>query len=150
MELNKYNKKTKTIFDKSLKKDIDNITNLLLEEYNITDKQHNKIITNEQLYTKIYNLFNPPEKPIEFCLGFKINNNRCSRKPFGEYRYCKSHLLQDTIYQKLQNLYKQNINGILYYIDEKYIYNDKAKKIGYIDNLEYIFTEDPFLLGEIN
>lgn len=149
MELNKFSKKSKTLLDKSLKKDIDSICNLLLQDFVICDKYDNNPITHQLLYTKIHDLFQPPQQKLTFCNGFTKDLTRCSRKPFENYKYCKSHLAKNLPKQELSKYTKKYIDNVLYFTDHKYIYNSENQKVGYVYNNDYILTDDPFLLGEL-
>lgn len=57
--------------------------------------------------------------------------------------------------QEIKNLKTKFINDAFYYIDDKYIYDKNTyEKVGYIQNKDttenqFIFTENPFLLGTL-
>lgn len=158
MELHKYNKKTKNLLDKSLLKDINSIANVLIQDYDIYNKNNDKQkITHNEIFEKIQNLFKPPIQVINICCGITKSNTRCTRQPIENYKYCKSHVYQAIILSQDESeiidttLEKIYIKDQKYYINKKYIYdtNKQSKsKVGYIKNKEFILTDDPFLLGE--
>ena len=46
------------------------------------------------------------------------------------------------------NYKKQLIDNSFYYIDDSFIYNTSTlEKVGYIENNEFILTDDPFILN---
>jgi len=62
--------------------------------------------------------------------------------------------IKDDIQLKKDTLEKHFIDNILYYVDEKYIYDENYCKTGYIENdndniKNYILITDPFILQNI-
>lgn len=63
-------------------------------------------------------------------------------------KYNKVDYTQNKI--QIENIKKVFIEDSFYLIDDKYIYDkDTCEKVGYIENENFIFTEDPFLLGNV-
>jgi hypothetical protein len=98
--------------------------------------------------------------------------SRCTKNSNDNFNYCKLHLKKQCLQslksnnvrdevdyviidnpsnQNLQsNLKKKFIQDSFYFIDSKYIYaTDDHRKVGIIENNQYILTDDPFVLGTL-
>lgn len=135
----------------------------LCNNYKVFDK-NDKMILSDDL-SEI--LLSP--KIIKKCIGFTKTSPiaQCSRNALVNCDYCKIHLNKQVIYEKQPekliscivipkeksvsklNLVKKFINDSFYFTSNTFIYNNDLQKIGYIDNKEYVFTSDPFILGLI-
>lgn len=98
---------------------------------------------------------------------------RCTKNASEDFNYCKLHLkkeLHKQLYQSKEQkhqqcvieeinasvvapslgLQKKFIQDSFYYIDSAFIYAiDDRRRVGIIENQEYILTDDPFVLGLI-
>lgn len=140
----------------------------LCKDYTIYDTDDN-LIDSDVLYKRILT-----PKTVKRCIGVTNTNpvSQCSRNAIDNYDYCKTHLykmcLQSNededvlssltnieylsmpqVENDYKNLKKKFIDDSFYYIDEKYIYDSSYSKVGYIQNNNYILTNDPFILETI-
>jgi hypothetical protein len=180
MELQKILKRFKNLdssLEKAYKKDIKQIIQNILEEYDVFYKNTSDKVALEEFN----NIFTEEEDPI--CLGISKNGNKCCRKsqPFSEY--CKIHfylkfnrklnkeennifiinendnknvekieLLKESTFtddiNRRQDMEKIFIEDSFYYKDKEFIYDtSNFNKVGYIQNEQVFLTDDPFILG---
>ena len=88
MELQKLLKRFKNLdssLEKAYKKDIKQIIQNILEEYDVFYKNTSDKVTLEEFN----NIFTEEEDPI--CLGISKNGNKCCRKSQPHSNYCKMH-----------------------------------------------------------
>lgn len=160
-------------YQKLISKDIETIINHIFDNYTVTEK--NTSIEVEK-NTIISHFLSKKEPIIKRCCGINQNGSQCSRNTLENKMYCKIHILKyDTSLfsmkqtpQKLEQIELQKnefvdyekcekpdvsqlkkifIDDSFYYVDEKYMYDYITKeKIGFIDNGEYILSNDPFIL----
>jgi Fe-S-cluster containining protein len=170
MELQKLLKRFKNLdssLEKAYKKDIKQIIQNILEEYDVFYKNTSDKVTLEEFN----NIFTEEEDPI--CLGISKNGNKCCRKSQPHSNYCKMHFYlefnkklneENNIFIINKNVEKTEIlnKGTLpsidmekifiedsfYYKDKEFIYDtSNFNKVGYIQNEQVFLTDDPFILG---
>lgn len=178
MELNKLIEKTKNFPDKiqnALKKDIITIVGLLIENYDIYERDSKVRITKEELQNSLFRYLQTEEI---LCSAIKKNGLRCLNKGHGGTRYCKIHYNKH-MFDELQNRMNTQIDvdtepillfedvsvaeepkktrmklidDTFYLVDDQFIYDKNSyEKVGYISkDGEYILTDDPFILGVSN
>lgn len=146
----KINNETEFLSNKSINKKIcegicknGNRCNRLIDMDNIYCKRHLSEI-NEYKKQVEKEMFN------ESLYGYHLINNN-DQDDNDDDKEDKEIIIDN------KNLQKRLINDCFYLVDNKYIYDsDNYKRVGYINNkedcndndsLNYIFTEDPFLLG---
>ena len=137
----------------------------LLKNYKVYDVNDN-IVDKDILYDQLI-----VAKVVKRCVGVTNTNpiSQCTKKALDNYDYCKTHLSKmcfkkveedcvdkcliyfesnDKISSESQNsnLRKKFIDDSFYLIDDKFIYDNDYKKVGYIENSRYILTNDPFIL----
>lgn len=155
-----------------IRKDVEVLLGALMANYDIY--KNGEPVNKKVLYNKLLlDLSN-----IHSCNAV-INGKLCKMKKVNNFDYCKKHLVNSTSFNSnftlnteskeinmckisvsVQNdidISKQDYTKLLiddtfYYIDKdnKFIYNSKLEKVGYISNDEYILTDDPFILDVIS
>ena len=149
---------------------IRNTLKKIYKNYIVVDPNTNDIISLECLNNKL-------KEEIKRCIGVN-NNKQCTKNAESNESYCKLHIKKYTaarqkdelkieiecderderdkslITTELKDVQKKFIDGKMYYIDDKYIYeynydNSTLYKVGYIKNNEYYITCDPFVLSLI-
>lgn len=140
----------------------------ICNDYKVYDTNDN-IVDKDILYDQLM-----VPKVIKRCVGVTNTNpiSQCTKKALDNYDYCKTHLskmcfnknekekeYEDDIFITLElnnthehnmNLKKKFIEDSFYLVDNKFIYDNSYKKVGYIDTefeeTKYILTDDPFIL----
>lgn len=147
----------------ALHKDIGGILTTITERYNIVYKGTDKRVPLEELE----NLFLP-----RTCNVVSPNTgNRCRNKCYNGSNYCLKHYSRrfcetgdagatTSQLQLIQNgsnnlscskKEKMFIGDGFYLVDCQYIYDkNTGAKVGYIDDGEFIFTDDPFILESVD
>lgn len=180
MELNKVIENTKELpnkINKAFQKDLDNIINVLVENFDIYQRDSKVRIDRDILYKFI----TKDLKKESNCSAITKNGLMCTKKSHGNSNYCKIHynkhffqnkniqnnntvnvndndsiviIEKEVCEENVQgdNLQKKFIEDSFYLVDDKYIYDKETyEKVGYINsNGEYILTDDPFILGVYN
>lgn len=176
MELQKVLKRIKNLdtnIEKSYKKDVKQIIETILKDYDVFYKNTSDKVSLDE-FNDIFT-----EKEIQICLGISKNGNKCCRKPQLYSDYCKIHFylefnkkLNEKLNEKSNNqniitiidennttdkyneikektnMEKIFIEDAFYYKDDNYIYDvSNLNKVGYIQNEEFFLTDDPFILG---
>jgi hypothetical protein len=162
--------------EKAYINDIVKITNTIFEEYDITYKNTEIAVEKDIFVNKFKTLFKKDD--VLICKGISKNGNKCSRKVNENSKYCKTHNYLsyreiindnnndndtcDTIFVvesnkedknilEIENMELKLINDSFYYTDNNYIYEkDTLHKAGYVYNNEFILTDDPFILSNLN
>lgn len=155
--LEKFNKET-------VKKVIKDI----LKNYVILDKNMDKV-KEETLIRDLLNV-----EQVERCSGVVSSGGgftQCTRNASDNGAYCKTHVkkyqnktaakrisVQDEMLYLVKsqvgiddkNLKKVFIEDSFYFVDDNFIYdnvNQILSKVGYIEQGEYVLTDDPFILN---
>jgi len=160
----------------SILKDISKISESLTTKYNITYKDgagtaapHEISIFISQLFesyhaqnccaitksgTRCSNKSNPQSKycrkHIQQAMYSIIKNPKSNKNLFEQQEIL---LVNESTYNEESNhqiskFDKKFIDDTLYLVDSKFIYDSQTKnKVGYIDNGQFILTDDPFELG---
>jgi hypothetical protein len=150
------------------KRIIKDVLKNLCKNYKIYDVNDN-IVDKDTLYDQLI-----VAKVVKRCIGVTNTNpiSQCTKKVLDNYDYCKTHLSK-MCFKKVEeeganeflihfesnninykvNLESQNtdlkkkfIDDSFYLIDDKFIYDNDYKKVGYIEDSNYILTNDPFIL----
>lgn len=150
--LENYKKKLLKEFSKNI---INNFTVYNKFDLRVDDKEILKV-----LYT---------DKCVKRCIGTTTTGtiSQCTRNAIENVNYCKIHMYKIGLVKteeinikidcienissnkNIKNLNKKFINDSFYYTDDKYIYDmNTNNKVGYINDNEYILTNDPFILNE--
>lgn len=148
---------------KSIKQEINTLATNLINDYNICNKTTNNKITITELVDQIENSLNLKKDGV--CCSITVSGKRCTKSSIRNTLYCKIHQFhQNKDYNKtssdlilinptitIKDFKKVFINNEFYHVDNKYIYDiQNGAKIGYIDASGYVFTDDPFILGEFD
>lgn len=140
------------------------------KKYKIIDHQGDEVSDKHLLQL---NKFNRCQGVVTMSSG---SFGRCTKNASEDFNYCKLHLkkeLHKQLYQSKEQkhqrqhhcvieeinasvvapslgLQKKFIQDSFYYIDSAFIYAiDDRRRVGIIENQEYILTDDPFVLGLI-
>ena len=101
------------------------------------------------------------------CRGISKNGNKCCRQSSENNEYCKTHqylsfrqivnepkvdnlfIIESNSFDRdTKNMELQLIEDSFYYVDNFFVYEKETlKKVGYVENKEYILTDDPFILN---
>jgi hypothetical protein len=152
---------------KGFQKDVLNIIEFILMEYDVRDRDTLKIVHPKEIIDKIPSKLKLGEfDNPQLCCGVSKSNKRCGKK-VKNGQYCKLHepLYKnvDAIVKNKSNDYSNELNynnkinkklvfveDSFYYADEYFLYaQDTKEKCGVIDDGAYILTDDPFMLGTI-
>lgn len=160
MELNKIIENSKDFpnkLNKAFQKDLNNIINILIENFDIYQRDSKVRIEKEYLHKFLTKDF----KTENVCSAVTKNGLNCSKKSHGDSKYCKIHYnkhmyenlqknkmneyteVKDTVpillFQSEKNneiredLEKKFIEDSFYLVDDKFIYdNTTYEKVGYI------------------
>lgn len=161
--------------EKSYINDLQTILTDISTNYTLT--YDGNIVEHDHLYERYIAPLLEIEKQYQ-CSALLVNGNRCSYKSLKEtgFLYCKKHVFKknkiatnqnvsiieesnimsistkETLFNT-DNLNETFINDKLYFLDEKFIYNDQYLKVGYIekehDEIQYILIDDPFILENL-
>lgn len=169
METSKVISKSKNIsqlLDTAFQKDLEGICETITKNFDIT--QHGSNVTSEYLLRYLRMKFG--EHNLH-CCAITNSGMRCSRRCIEGNKYCKTHFskivsfpnlksangtLSDSVYFVKKDspeivskeLEKVFIEDSFYFVDSNFIYDiDTNEKVGYVDNLEYVLTSDPFVLN---
>jgi hypothetical protein len=166
MELYKLSTRIRSDIEQALSKDLENLVDALVDEFNIVSKTSGEPLKRRVLvdivnkYTKIQT----EHSKTTHCQAICLNGNRCVWKTIPETHYCKRHIgLSFRQNEQLSQFYLLETNQQLptrpgletkliedtfYDIDDTFIYDkNSGERVGYISKGEYILTNDPFELG---
>lgn len=143
----------------------------LYEKYSIYDEDENEI-SEKEIKDYLEKLNNPTKKR---CCGVSKTGvpKQCKSFAVTNFDYCKNHMMtygacaisrrlgaepQENIdveickntvgeHIDLGNLKMKFIEDSFYYIDKSFIYNKLKQKVGYLDNGEFVLTDDPYILS---
>jgi hypothetical protein len=142
----------------------------LYEKYSIYDEDENEI-SEKEIKDYLEKLNNPTKKR---CCGVSKTGvpKQCKSFAVTNFDYCKNHMMtygacsslrrkneieenidveicKNTVGDDidLSHLKMKFIEDSFYYIDKSFIYNKLKQKVGYIDNGEFILTDDPYILN---
>lgn len=143
----------------------------LYEKYTIYDEDENEI-TEKEIKDYLKKINNPIKKR---CCGVSKSSGvpkQCKSFAVTNFDYCKNHMMTygacSSLRRKneieenidveicknivgehidLSNLKMKFIEDSFYYIDKSFIYNKLKQKVGYLDNGEFILTDDPYILN---
>lgn len=140
----------------------------IYEKYTIYDEDENEI--NEKDIKDYLDKLNNPIK--KRCCGVSKTGvpKQCKSFAVTNFDYCKSHMMTYGVCRRLGAEPQENIDveicknivgehidlshlkmkfieDSFYYVDTKFIYNKLKQKVGYIDNGEFILTDDPYILS---
>ena len=160
-------------FENYKKRIIKELLKNLCKNYKVYDTNDN-MVDKDTLYDNLI-----ITKVVKRCVGVTNTNpiSQCTKNAVDNYDYCKKHLSKmcfkkqkedesnNDIFIELElndnlplknnsmNLKKKFIDDSFYLIDDKFIYDNNYKKVGYIDNYleesRYILTDDPFILENL-
>lgn len=160
----------------SYKKDIENIINVLIQDYDIYKRGSKELITKNELLNLFFN-----NDQIKYCSAATKSGTRCKHKAINNSNYCNKHLYSienlkefihssklnnnendytepDDFYliekkeEELKDYNKNNFKKILiddafYLIDDKWIYDkDSLEKVGYIEKNNENYNEINYIL----
>lgn len=143
----------------------------LYEKYTIYDDDENEI-NEKEIKDYLEKLNNPIKKR---CCGVSKSYGiptQCKSFAITNFDYCKGHMMTygncggKKIKQEIQdidveiskntervdehidfiNLKMKFIEDSFYYVDSNFIYNKLKQKVGYVENNEFILTDDPYIL----
>lgn len=177
MELKKILTKINTLsntIQKAYKNDMELLIEWIMEDFDVYERGNNTRIKKEQLLQYINKKLNLEKKT---CNALTKNGMLCTRGCYLDSDYCKIHINKmffDNIKQTDENgesyelliiesnkcdeldnksdkqLSKKFIDDTFYYVDNQYIYDTETyERVGYIQNNEYILTDDPFILEQL-
>lgn len=151
-------------YKKTITKDI---VKKLYEKYSIYDKDENKI--DEKDIKDYLKKSNDPVK--KRCCGVSKSlgvPKQCKTFAITNFDYCKNHMIaygncgrtksleQNTVveicrntddeYIDLDHLKMKFIEDSFYYVDTNFIYNKLKQKVGYVEDNDFILTDDPYIL----
>lgn len=138
----------------------------LYEKYTIYDEDENEI-NEKDIKDYLEKLNNPVKKR---CCGVSKTGvpKQCKSFAVTNFDYCKSHMMtygtcsslrhkeenidveivgQNPHHIDLSHLKMKFIEDSFYYVDKCFIYNKLKQKVGYLDNGEFILTDDPYILN---
>jgi hypothetical protein len=145
----------------------------LYEKYTIYDEDD--IVSEKEIKDYLEKLNNPVKKRC--CGVSKSSGvpKQCKSFAITNFDYCKSHMMtygtcsslrrnkiEENIdididveicknivgdHVDLSNLKMKFIEDSFYYVDTYFIYNKLKQKVGYLENDEYILTDDPYILN---
>lgn len=168
MELNSVIVRTRKLsvaVEQAVKNDIEQVVTMLLENYDVYERGTKCFASKEAIYKKVVAKF---ELCDVYCKALTNNNTKCSAKAYNSSKYCKRHANKIYLEKKQVNtqpilfvsaseqkpdtnsMQSKFIDDSLYWIDSLFIYDkDTLEKVGYIENEEYIITDDPFILSAL-
>jgi len=148
---------------KYIQKDVESIIKILINNYDIYE--NGEIIDKNIVFNKLLSELNN----ITICNAI-VNGKLCKNKCYNTSNYCKKHsislyenneisknnvkkdinkisIISNSIEVDLTNYTKKVIEDSVYYIKDNFIFNSDMVRVGYIDDNEYVLTDDPFILN---
>ena len=150
----------------ALNKDIEKLLNFILAHYDVYNRGSNCLVNQDEIQQAVMSHLNILGGCV--CLALTKAGTQCSRKVTGGNKYCKMHMqkglsmshnlslksveffeiIQPPITPQDDDLKQKFIDDSLYWVDDQFIYDFQSKiKVGYINQNEYIISDDPFLLS---
>lgn len=151
----------------ALTKDIQSVIEVITQQYDIVYKGTEKKVSMEELERLLL--------PKTCCVVSPNTGSRCKGKCYNGSMYCSKHYNKH-IQQQLTNKHASSqmdecdlhlvkgesgkiggnaeevfIEDAFYLVDSSFIYDKSTReKVGYIDNGEFVLTDDPFILNIID
>lgn len=164
----------KLTYEKSFWKNVEKLVHLVCEKYTVVEKANSNQVVDASHILKQLKLSVAGSEQRTQCVGLTKDGEQCAKYAKDDTLYCKIHQLkqrqretEDT--EKASRLYvfkgeSESDNGVtldeletryiengIYKVDDQFVYDIETKeKVGFVDNGQYILTDDPFILDSLD